>query len=51
MAISSFRDLRVWQAGMDLVEKVYLKERSGALGITKCDTLDFGYLCAPSGAP
>src|SRR6185295_19174039 len=24
MAINSFRDLRVWQAGMDLVEKVYL---------------------------
>jgi four helix bundle protein len=23
MAISSFRGLRVWQAGMDLVEKVY----------------------------
>lgn len=23
MAINSFRDLRVWQAGMDLVEKVY----------------------------
>jgi four helix bundle protein len=24
MAINSFRDLRVWQAGMDLVEQVYL---------------------------
>ena len=24
MAINSFRDLRVWQAGMDLVEEVYL---------------------------
>jgi four helix bundle protein len=24
MAISSFRDLRVWQAGMELVEQVYL---------------------------
>ncbi|MBA3711645.1 MAG: four helix bundle protein [Pyrinomonadaceae bacterium] len=23
MAINSFRDLRVWQAGMDLVEQVY----------------------------
>lgn len=23
MAINSFRDLRVWQAGMDLVEEVY----------------------------
>ncbi|MBI2987993.1 MAG: four helix bundle protein [Deltaproteobacteria bacterium] len=23
MKVSSFRDLRVWQAGMDLVEKVY----------------------------
>jgi four helix bundle protein len=24
MAINSFRDLRVWQAGMELVEQVYL---------------------------
>ncbi|HVG20032.1 MAG TPA: four helix bundle protein [Blastocatellia bacterium] len=24
MAINSFRDLRVWQSGMDLVEEVYL---------------------------
>jgi four helix bundle protein len=23
MAVSSFRDLRVWQAAMDLVEQVY----------------------------
>jgi four helix bundle protein len=23
LAVSSFRDLRVWQAGMDLVEEVY----------------------------
>jgi four helix bundle protein len=28
MAINSFRDLRVWQAGMDLVENVYLLTRS-----------------------
>lgn len=26
--VSSFRDLRVWQAGMDLVEKVYLLTRN-----------------------
>ena len=28
MAINNFRDLRVWQAGMDLVENVYLLTRS-----------------------
>jgi four helix bundle protein len=28
MAISSFRDLRVWQAGMELVEQVYLLTQS-----------------------
>lgn len=28
MVINSFRDLRVWQAGMDLVESVYLLTRS-----------------------
>ena len=28
MAINSFRDLRVWQAGMDLVEQVYLVTRA-----------------------
>ena len=28
MAIKSFRDLRVWQVGMDLVEQVYLLTQS-----------------------
>ena len=28
MAINSFRDLRVWQAGMELVEQVYLLTQS-----------------------
>jgi four helix bundle protein len=28
MSISSFRDLRVWQAGMELVEQVYLLTQS-----------------------
>jgi four helix bundle protein len=28
MAINSFRDLRVWQAGMELVEQVYLRTQS-----------------------
>ena len=28
MAINSFRDLRVWQAGMELVEQVYLITQS-----------------------
>ena len=28
MAINSFRDLRVWQAGMELVEQVYLLTKS-----------------------
>lgn len=28
MAVNSLRDLRVWQAGIDLVEQVYLCTRT-----------------------